>query len=169
MNKVTFTGYKRCLKKLETKNRSLGKSHTHLFKDSLHGYIQNVKQQLVGSPDFNHLYTMNLYKNTRAESTKEDTADGFKVTIYAGYFVPYGLHLETSVPRRVPIGELRAWQKAKNAQPGRSPMSLNLKQLQKNLAKNPNFYPILAELWEKHYQDYVDEVYHRVETRWENA
>ena len=49
----------------------------------------------VGPKSFNHIYTQNLYNNTRAQLTALSfSSKGFQAKLQFGYFVEYGLNLE---------------------------------------------------------------------------
>lgn len=167
---VTVKNYKHIVKKLGVKNRALGKNHKETYEAPLTPFLNTVKQILSNGKttphSFSHLYTMNLYRNTRAETTKETTPDGYLIEINVGYFVDYGQHLETFFPRRVTLKELIVWNETKKAL---LPVSF-LMRLRTRLGKDPNVYPILAENWDGNYRSkYITEVVSKAREKWLNA
>lgn len=170
MIRVRVKNYKSIIRRIERNNRRLYRKHDYIFRDSLYGFIQVVKEELrKGGPErpasFNHLYTLELYKNTRAESRRVMTGGGYNLHIQVGYFVPYGVHLEEFTPRDVPLARLQDWADKKDIK------NVNLPNLRKKLRRNPDFYPILDTTWnDRQYSDlYVQEAIRRVRETWFNA
>lgn len=114
---------------------------------------------------FNHLYTLDLYKNTKAESTITDTSGGYTVRIQVGYFISYGVHLEEFYPRDVPLKRLEDWIDRKEVK------NVNARNLQRKLRVEPEVYPILDTTWnERAYSElYVEEALTRLRSVWFNA
>lgn len=133
------------------------------------GFLEVVKHQLrnggpVQAESFNHLYTLDLYKNTKSKAKLVKTGSGFDMYIQVGYFVPYGQNLEEFTPRIVPLKTLADWATKKN-------ININIQNLRRKLKKNPDYYPILDTLWND--QDYsglyAKEVLRRLREVWFSA
>lgn len=168
-SKITIKGYKAILSKVKKANKAIGSNQTTLYGQPLAPTIIEIKKELrmLGHEiphSFSHLYTLKLYESTKYKFNKtEKYDDGIIFHISFGYFVPYGLHLETQAPRTVTVDELEKWRDAKGIDP-----DINLVKLKRKLASDPDYFPIIQGTWDARQNEYVTAVFANVQKRWFN-
>lgn len=166
--KIKVRNVKSTLKKVETRMKRLVNNEKQLYFTPTKVVVSTIRKSLIkDEKGLNRIFSKNLYNNTRAEILKSEKNDlSLSLRIGIGYFVEYGMNLETGgKPRHVPLGVLIAWINKKFGRPDDAyPRAIGL---QKKLGvQGSKAAPILKNTWAEKRDDYILEVLTRVEKVW---
>jgi hypothetical protein len=165
-----FTGDSKILAKLQTRINRMRTKAEDTFVKPIEPVVReiraNVVKDSINEGGYSHVVTGNLLKNTRQEHNISITPDQIRVDIKFGYFVEYGLNLETGTGgAQVPLGPLQRWLKEKfNATPDK--LYARSLALQKVIRSGSRAYPIIQPVWEVSKDDYVQRVEEKVNQLW---
>lgn len=109
-------------KLLKIRNKLVTDAH-RIAVTPLTPIIRELKKQIKGTPQFNHMFTGRLYRNTRAELVSAQVVgDSGKIVVEFGFFVNYGLNLEKGGPKHDPGSNVMVnWARNKLRRRGRAP------------------------------------------------
>ena len=155
-------------RKLTNRIKRLNTKKNTIFVTPIRPIVSEIKKSLLRDKQgFNHVFTKNIYNNTRFEVSQHQDEDlDFSFKLSFGYFVPYGINLERGgEPRKVPIGVLIGWINRTFKRPDDAyKRALGLqKAIEKRGTKGT---PIIQNTWKSKKSEYMAEVAKRIRKQW---
>lgn len=152
------------------------------IKRGLRGELSNdIAKILAGSLDagnFNHLYKRRLIKTVDTE-VKKTIGSGFDPhhTIHIGYIteLPHAARFEEGGDsQNISLQRVLQWMDTKPNFKGlatheKYAIANSIKARISDPKQGPHAYPIVQEAWEKHQDQYIDEVIENIENIWKGA
>ena len=169
MLKAKLRGKKRILNKLKTRINRMANDIEKDYVKPLEPVVKEIQATLangtVGPKSFNHIYTQNLYNNTRAQLTALSfSSKGFEAKLQFGYFVEYGLNLERGgVDKDVSLSRILDWAARKGL-----PISAGYGVYNKikDKKRGADAHPIINLIWAKNTEKYKTKVFSNIRRKW---
>lgn len=173
--KITLIGDKSVLAGFDRKVNQLKREKEYIFYDPLQPIVNEIRKNLVTdtfNPTFNekknHIFTGDLFSNTRKEIVSKNNPDGFTMDMGFGYFSDHGETLELgSDPHSEPLFKMEAWAAAKHpemSEAAQVALAMKIKKQLEEEGSEPR--PIIMPVWEDKKGSYFNEVKNRLEKVW---